>query len=280
MSSPLPTWQNRAALEDLFREVEGRDDVSVAVSVVGADRKERQVGSRPAGPGAEVLAWVDDLARTSVPAGGRLRVRTWKRGGKPVRGVVCVVGPSASPHETPAPTPAPAPEPAAPSATPRAAPSTPSRCPSCQRASARLLLRERRAAELDSTLGSERTRVIALQGENRLLRGEVAHWREEATRQWDRARRLEARLAALSLAANEALVTRLAQVEDRARPLVGEELPFLVALLVGLREGVLGARPRVPLVGDAVTSTGVPDLDAWASCLALGDIQGTLLRAA
>lgn len=87
-------------------------------------------------------------------------------------------------------------------------------------------------------------------------------------------------LAELPLAANDALVTRLAQVEDRARPLVGEELPFLIALLVGLREGVLGARPRVPLVGDAVTSAGTPDLAAWASCLALGDFQGTLLRAA
>lgn len=87
-------------------------------------------------------------------------------------------------------------------------------------------------------------------------------------------------LAEVPLAANEALVPRLAQVEDRARLLVGDELPFLLALLVGLREGVLGARPRVPIVGDAVTSAGVPDLDAWAACLALGDIQGTLLRAA
>jgi hypothetical protein len=87
-------------------------------------------------------------------------------------------------------------------------------------------------------------------------------------------------LAELPLAANEALVTRLAEVEDRARPLVGDELPFLVALLVGLRQGVLGVRPRVPLVGATVTSTGAPDLDAWASCLALGDIQWTLLRAA
>jgi hypothetical protein len=196
MSPPPPTWQNRAALEDLVSEVEGRDDVSVAVSVVGADRKERQVGSRPAGPAAEVLAWVDDLARTSVPDGGRLRVRAWQRGGKPVRGVVCVVGPSASPHEPPAPISPPAPEPAAPSATPRPAPSTPSRCPSCQRASARLHLLERRAAELDSTLGSERTRVISLQGENKLLRGEVDHWRDEAARQRDRTRRLEARFAA------------------------------------------------------------------------------------
>jgi hypothetical protein len=87
-------------------------------------------------------------------------------------------------------------------------------------------------------------------------------------------------LAELPLAANDALVSRLAYVEDQARALVREELPFLLALLVGLREGVLGARPRVPLVGDTVTSASVPDLDAWASCLALGDFQGTLLRAA
>jgi len=38
--------------------------------------------------------------------------------------------------------------------------------------------------------------VIALQGENKLLRVEVDHWRDEATRHRDRARRLEARLAA------------------------------------------------------------------------------------
>jgi chromosome segregation ATPase len=59
-----------------------------------------------------------------------------------------------------------------------------------------MLLLERRAAELDSTLGSERTRVIALQGEKDLLRGEVAHWRDEAARHRDRARRIEARLTA------------------------------------------------------------------------------------
>jgi hypothetical protein len=193
MSSPLPTWQNRAALEDLVSEVEGRDDVNVAVSVVGADRKERQVGSRPAGLAAEVLAWVDDLARTSVPDGGRLRVRAWQRGGKPVRGVVCVVGP---PPQPAAPVLAPPPRPAPPSATPRPAPSAPSRCPSCDRASARMLLLERRAAELDSTLGNERTRVIALEGENKLLRCEVAHWRDEAARHRDRARHFEARLSA------------------------------------------------------------------------------------
>lgn len=193
MSSPLSTWQNRAALEDLVREVERRDDVSVAVSVVGPDRKERQVGSRPAGPAGEVLAWVDDLARAEVPDGGRLRVRAWQRGGKPVRGVVCVLGP---PPQPAAPALAQPPRPAPPSATPRPAPSAPSRCPSCDRAGARMVLLERRGAELDSTLGRERAQMIALQGEKELLRGEVAHWRDEATRQRERARRLEARLAA------------------------------------------------------------------------------------
>ena len=87
-------------------------------------------------------------------------------------------------------------------------------------------------------------------------------------------------LAVVAIAANDALAPRLVEVEDRARPLVGAEHPFLIALLTGLREGVLGARPRVPVVGEAISSHGSPDLAAWTSCLSLGDLQVSLLRAA
>ncbi len=35
-------------------------------------------------------------------------------------------------------------------------------------------------------------------------------------------------------------------------------------------------RSRPARVGDVITSTGTPDLDAWASCLTLADLQAAL----
>ncbi len=35
-------------------------------------------------------------------------------------------------------------------------------------------------------------------------------------------------------------------------------------------------RARPTQVGDVITSTGTPDLDAWASCLTLADLQAAL----
>ncbi len=35
-------------------------------------------------------------------------------------------------------------------------------------------------------------------------------------------------------------------------------------------------RTRPAHVGDAITSKGTPDLDAWASCLTLADLQAAL----
>ncbi len=35
-------------------------------------------------------------------------------------------------------------------------------------------------------------------------------------------------------------------------------------------------RTRPARVGDVITSTGTPDLDAWASCLTLADLQAAL----
>ena len=35
-------------------------------------------------------------------------------------------------------------------------------------------------------------------------------------------------------------------------------------------------RTRPARVGDVITSKGIPDLDAWASCLTLADLQAAL----
>ncbi len=35
-------------------------------------------------------------------------------------------------------------------------------------------------------------------------------------------------------------------------------------------------RTRPARVGDVITGTGTPDLDAWASCLTLADLQAAL----
>ena len=47
--------------------------------------------------------------------------------------------------------------------------------------------------------------MIALQGDKELLRGEVAHWRDEAARHRERVRRLDVRLAAQEEQARELL---------------------------------------------------------------------------
>ena len=53
---------------------------------------------------------------------------------------------------------------------------------------------------------------------------------------------------------------------------------LLLALLRALAERTR-ARPRIPVVRDALTHSGVPTLDAWASALTLADFQAALLRA-
>lgn len=63
--------------------------------------------------------------------------------------------------------------------------------------------------------------------------------------------------------------------QQRLDPTAGWLL--LLALLVALDEAPR-ARPRVPTVGDRLTSTGAPTLSAWASALTLADLQTALLR--
>ncbi|MFH1468167.1 MAG: hypothetical protein ABIO70_27520 [Pseudomonadota bacterium] len=67
----------------------------------------------------------------------------------------------------------------------------------------------------------------------------------------------------------------------RGADLAGDERPLYDLLLRQVRAHHLGQprRHRTTPVGEAVASTGSPSLDAWASCLALGDLQAALLAA-
>ena len=80
-------------------------------------------------------------------------------------------------------------------------------------------------------------------------------------------------------AANRNFPAALDAVAERARPLVGNEYNVLLALLATVREHAPRLRPRVPVVGPAFTSSGTPSMSAFVSCLGLGDLEESIVRA-
>ena len=80
-------------------------------------------------------------------------------------------------------------------------------------------------------------------------------------------------------AANKDFPAGLDAIARRAAPLIGDELPLLLAVLAVVREETAGMRFRIPSVGDAVTAAGRPSIAAWASALSLADIQTAVLKA-
>lgn len=58
-----------------------------------------------------------------------------------------------------------------------------------------------------------------------------------------------------------------------------DEKPLFDLLLRLVRDHHLANRRGTAKVGEGVTSTGVPTLDTWASCLTLGDLQAAILAA-
>lgn len=80
-------------------------------------------------------------------------------------------------------------------------------------------------------------------------------------------------------AANRDFPAGLDTVATRAAPLVGHELPVVLALLSALRDEAATMRFRVPNVGELVTSTGRPSVAAWSAALSLGDLQTAVLKA-
>lgn len=80
-------------------------------------------------------------------------------------------------------------------------------------------------------------------------------------------------------AANKDFPLGLDAIARRGAPLVGDELPLLLAVLNVVREETAGMRFRVPAVGDGVTSSGRPTAQAWASALSLADIEAAMLKA-
>lgn len=90
-------WENADALNELLAEAEILDDGYLTVARVLPGRREEQLASRDVGPASEALAAVE-RATTHLAEGTRVRVRLWRRGGHPVRGVVVT---TASPRACP-----------------------------------------------------------------------------------------------------------------------------------------------------------------------------------
>ena len=80
-------------------------------------------------------------------------------------------------------------------------------------------------------------------------------------------------------AANKDFPAGLDTIARRAAPLIGDELPLLLAMLAAVQEETAGMRFRTPNVGDLVTSSGRPTAAAWMSALSLADIQAAVLKA-
>jgi len=80
-------------------------------------------------------------------------------------------------------------------------------------------------------------------------------------------------------AANRGFPEALDALAERARPLVGDEHRVLLALLATVRDHAPLLRPRVPKVGTAFTSSGTPSMAAFVSCLGLGDVEDSILKA-
>lgn len=80
-------------------------------------------------------------------------------------------------------------------------------------------------------------------------------------------------------AANKDFPRALNALTRRATPLVGEQLPILLAMFAAVREETAGMRFRIPLVGHNVTATGRPTVAGWASALSLADFQAAVLKA-
>ena len=80
-------------------------------------------------------------------------------------------------------------------------------------------------------------------------------------------------------AANKDFPSGLDAIARRAAPLIGDELPLLLAMLAAIREETASMRFRSPNVGDLVTSSGRPTAAAWMSALSLADIQAAVFKA-
>ena len=83
-------------------------------------------------------------------------------------------------------------------------------------------------------------------------------------------------VVALPIAANQDFRGDLHRLgQRRLEPFNGWLL--MLGLIHALDEAAR-ARPRMPVVGDALTAAGAPNLADWASALTLADFQSALLR--
>jgi len=79
-------------------------------------------------------------------------------------------------------------------------------------------------------------------------------------------------------AANKDFPAGLDAIARRAAPLIGDELPLLLAMLAAVQEETAGMRFRAPSVGEMITSSGRPTAAAWMSALSLADIQAAVFK--
>lgn len=79
--------------------------------------------------------------------------------------------------------------------------------------------------------------------------------------------------------ANRAFSAELDRLAECARPFISDEWSAFALILATIRDATTGLRFRVPKVGERVQLTGTPSVEAWMSCLSLGDLQAAILRA-
>ena len=90
---------------------------------------------------------------------------------------------------------------------------------------------------------------------------------------------LEPGVPLATAAANREFPRGLDDLATKAAPLLGDETPFLQALLAAIQETTATMRFRVPSVSEIVEEEGEPLFGAWASCLSLGVLQRCIERA-
>lgn len=162
-------WQNFEAVRELLAETASMPDTYITLSHLLPDGRESQVGSRPWDDWREVRSWLKKTVKKLDPGpeGVKVRTRVFRRGGKPVRGVVSLVqGDGKGP-------PAPSAPPVGPGTSATSLPPVaPAVCPSCVATQAILATKQLQVVDLEARL--ERSRGERRELEGRLGRSEAA----------------------------------------------------------------------------------------------------------
>jgi len=174
-------WNKFEAVQEMLRETVRVPDTYITVSRMLPKGREVQVDSHPWDDWEDVHRWLKKTARSLDPSpeGMKLRIRIFKKGGKPLRSVVSLVqgrGKGPSPVAAPTPTTAVAPQP----------PTALTPCPACVATQALLVAKQLQVVDLDARLEHSRRdklevdeRVARLKAKLRDLRTENGQLQEQ-----------------------------------------------------------------------------------------------------